>query len=346
MLATQSLFLAAFVGVAVLLLVTGLLSFAVYAGFASGWIQRHRRLVAVTGGGLLAVVIAILGGVGWIGSERAIHPSAKIEDHTLAEYDFAAGTETVTFPSLDGTPLVGWFVPSGQPVAPTVILLHGHDRSRAELLPHAAYLHRAGYNVLLFDFRGRGESGGGAVTLGAKEPRDVRGAVSYVLSRPDVDPARVAVQGVSQGASSGILAMADDPRIAAIVAESAFTDLRGVVDRGFEDFIDLPSFPFAPITVFIVERRVGASADDVRPIDAITRIGNRPVFIIDDLNDTKMPLNSGPRLYEAAPGAKEMWQVAGAGHAGAYKVQPDEYERRVLAFYHAYLDVAPAARAP
>src|SRR5262249_50319738 len=163
----------------------------------------------------------------------------------------------------------------------------------AELLPHAAYLHEAGYHVLLFDFRGRGQSGGGAVTLGAREPLDVRGAVAYLQARPDVDADHIAVQGVSLGAAAGILAAAADPRIAAVVAESAFSGLRGVIDRSFTAFIHLPAVPFAPVTVVIIEHRLQARADAIRPVDAMRRLGGRPVLIIDDLADEEMPAQSG-----------------------------------------------------
>lgn len=294
---------------------------------------------------VLLLALATIGAVGWVGSERAIHPERKTEDFALSQFSFAGNTEEVRFASLDKTDLTGWFVPSGSPAAPTVILLHGYGRSRAELLPHADYLHQAGYNVLLFDFRNRGQSGGEAVTTGAKEPLDVRGAVSYLLSRRDIDPDRIALQGVSLGASSGLMAMVDEPRIAAIVSESAFTDLEETISRSFEHFIGLPPFPFAPVTVLITEKRLGVSARDVRPVDAIKKIGRRPVLIIDDLEDKQMPLDSGKRLYDAASGAKELWQIENAGHTEGLETQPAEYERRVLKFYEQYLGAGRGGRA-
>jgi fermentation-respiration switch protein FrsA (DUF1100 family) len=304
---------------------------------AGGRIARRLRTLVIGVVLVISLLLLALGVVGWIGSERAIHPGRQEVRHRLADYPFAALAEAVRFPSLDGTPLAGWFIPAGRPGAATIILLHGFGASRAQMLPHAAYLHDAGYHVLLFDFRNRGESGGDAVTLGAREPLDVRGAVSYVLTRPDVDPARIAVQGIGLGAVAGILAMAADPRIKAIVAEGAFTDLDGAISRNFQSYIGLPPVPFAPITVYIVERRLGARASDVRPIDAIKMVGRRPVFIIDARDDPANPPESGRRLYEAAPGPKDLWVIEGGGHAGGFDEQPDEYARRVLQFYTTYL---------
>ncbi len=299
------------------------------------------RVLLTAGAGVAAALNAAMVGVGWVGSERAIHPQRIQEAHDLPEYPFAPAAEDVRFPSLDGTPLAGWFVPGAPDRAPTVVLLHGYGNSRPQLLPHAAYLHRAGYHTLLIDFRNRGRSGGDAVTVGAMEPLDVRGAVSYLCGRPDVDPSRIAVQGVSLGAAAGILAAANDPRIAAVVAESAFADLAGAIRRSFEYFIGLPAFPFAPVTVAIVELRLGARAVHVRPVEAIRRL-HRPAFIIDDLADDLVPPRSGERLYEAAPGPKELWRVPHAPHTGGLDTCPDEYQRRVLDFYARYLTPAPA----
>jgi dipeptidyl aminopeptidase/acylaminoacyl peptidase len=308
------------------------------------WFRRHLRALLAACFTLLALLVVVVGAVGWIGSERAIHPERKTEPYKLSDYAFAVTTQTVRFMSLDGTPLAAWFVPAQRTPAATVLLLHGYGRSKAEHLPKADFLHRAGYNVLLLDFRNRGESGGDAVTAGAREPLDVRSAVDYLVSRPDVDPARIAAAGVSLGSSSAILAMPDEPRIKALVSESSFADLSGVIATSFESLIGLPSFPFAPITVWIVERRLNADAGKIRPVDAIARIGDRAVLIIHDLGDTDLPANSGRRLYAAASGPKELWEIPGAPHAQGYRAQPGEYERRVLAFLARYLGT-PAASA-
>lgn len=305
------------------------------------WLMRRRRLLAVSLAALLGLLAAVVLVVGWIGSERAIHPTRKVEAHALSEYAFASVTETVHFTSLDGTPLAAWFVPAARTPAATVLLLHGYGRSKAEQLPKADFLHTAGYNVLLLDFRNRGESGGNAVTLGAREPLDVRAATNYLLTRPEVDPNRIAALGVSLGSSSALLAMPDDPAIKALISESSFADIQSVVNKSFQNFIGLPSFPFAPVTTWIVERRLGVNAGRIRPVDAIAKIGNRPVFIIQDLADDLFPVTAGARLYAAASGPKQMWEIPNAKHAQGYAAQPDEYARRVLDFLARSLPPAP-----
>ena len=285
--------------------------------------------------GLAVASLPILaaGVVGWAGVDQAIHPRRARPADSLTEIGLQDASESVRFRSLDDTPLAGWFVHGGGHASPTIILLHGYGQSKAFMLPHAAYLHQAGYNVLLFDFRDSGDSGGAAVTFGMKEPLDVRGAVAYLMTRPDVDPTRIGVLGVSLGASSGLLAMADDPRINAAVAESAFTDLDAMINQNFQSHIGLPPMPFASLVVRVMERRLGGSAGTVRPIQAVRKFGNRPVLFIDDGADTINPPHAAEQLYAAAPGPKSIWTIPGAGHAMGYFEQPASYRERVLSFF-------------
>lgn len=279
-------------------------------------------------GGLGLLAIA-----GWLVADRASHPPRVFRAAELQTYPFAGVAEEVQFASRDGTHLRGWFLPGHGHTGWTVILLHGYGQSRTAMLPHAAYLHGAGHNVLLFDLRGSGQSGGDRVTFGMLEPLDVLGAVDAVLRRPEVDPSRLAVQGVSMGAAQAILSLAVDWRLRAAIAESAFSSLDEMIARNFRQYIGLPAFPFATALTFVIERRAGGRAGDVHPEAAVRRFRDRALFVIDDENDRLNPHHSGQRLYTAASGPKEYWRVPGAGHAGAYAADPAEYARRVLAFY-------------
>lgn len=82
-----------------------------------------------------------------------------------------------------------------------------------------------------------------------------------------------------------------------------------------------------------MERRLNADADDVVPAKVIGRISPRPVFIIHDLEDDLISSDSGEVLYEAAGEPKDLWLIPGAEHTKGWQQVPDEYERRVLAFW-------------
>ena len=274
-------------------------------------------------------VFLLLIAVAWIGMERALRRPPRAEEHRPADY--CLPVEEVSFPSRDGLRLAGWFVPGGN--GATIVLLHGYGRSRAELLPHADYLHRAGYSLLMLDFRSRGESEGKIVTVGVKEPLDVLGTLDYLKSRPDVDSVRIGLQGVSLGAMAGLIAMAQSPEVKGLVAEGGFTTIRSVLGRGFQHFTRLPPLLLAGLAEIIGQLHYGLRPQDVQPIRELAKINPRSIFFIHGLEDDLIPPEESRRLYEAARGGRELWLVPEAAHARAIEAAPEEYQRRVLAFW-------------
>ena len=227
--------------------------------------------------------------------------------------------------------LAGWTVHTVHG-APAVILVHGFKTSREEMLPWARFLHEAGYNVLLFDTRGCGKSGGSTVGLGATEPRDISLAVE--LARGEFGTNKVAVLGISLGAGAAILAAANDPHVSAVVADSAWTDQDLQLSR--LSFLPLGAFrvPLPPYGIAAVNAFVAADVARARPLDAIGAISPRPVLLIhsaDDDNATT-PVEGARKLFAAAGEPKDLWVAPRGGHVGAINAFPEEYRARVLAF--------------
>lgn len=246
--------------------------------------------------------------------------------------------QPVRFSATDGVRLAGWFV-SRSPRAPTIILVHGFKGSAAAMFPWARFLYTAGYNVLLFSDRGCGRSDGWNITLGAREPDDVAGAVRYLQSRPDLLTRRFGALGISLGAGVVLLAAAREPALVAVVADSAWTDEHAQIER----MRTLPAGPLAipalPYEPALVDTLIGARLEDARPVDAIERIAPRAVLLIhsaDDHNSTT-PLAGERALYAAAGMPKAQWIAPSGGHAGALGAHPVEYQRQVLAFFLKYL---------
>ncbi len=300
-------------------------------------VTRPWRWAAAAASALLVLLVVALGAIGWIGSERAIHPSPN-EDLPRVQ-DFAQlPLHEIAFLSRDGTRLAGWFLPrpdasEGAPGAPTVLLLHGYRERKEQMLPHAEYLYEAGYNVLLFDFRARGGSEGDAVTFGAREQGDARGALDYLEARGDIDMRRVGLQGLSMGAAVAIMAAARDERVAGVVAEAPFKDLPSEVAASFQRRIGLPSFPFAPITVWITERRLGISASEISPLRDVAEFQGQPLLVIDDELDASIAEGSARAVFEAAPEPKRYWLALGAEHAQGHRAARPAYEQEVLEFW-------------
>ncbi|MET8706697.1 alpha/beta hydrolase [Streptomyces californicus] len=155
--------------------------------------------------------------------------------------EYGLAYEDVTFPSQDGTPLEGWFIPAdsdklviaNHPMPANRYGYPGHLSQYAtpfadfeiNFLPDYKHLHDAGYNVLAYDLRNHGRSGaanGGLVGIGQFEYRDVIGSIRYGRERLGIDNSRIALLSRCLGANSTIVALSKHPEefenVAALVA--------------------------------------------------------------------------------------------------------------------------------
>ncbi len=261
-----------------------------------------------------------------------LQPARSPIENTPAEYGLSY--EPVSFPSSDGTQLRGWFIPGGKTA---VVLTHGHGGNRASMLSQAAFLReRLGYSTLLFDFRASGESGGDRATLGYDEWKDIDGAVSYLRSRPEVDPDSIAAWGASMGASALLLMGNRAHSLKAIVADSAFASGETLVKR-FDHWFRLPAFPFAYAVPLAIKLFMGISPSELAPVRTVSAVSPTPILFVHGELDEGIPPEDALALYQAAAGPNELWIARQSGHTAAWDAEREEYERRVLGFFRRYL---------
>ena len=290
--------------------------------------------VALGAAGLAtALTGAFVGAVSLAAYRRVTRPEAGVFDAPQPpEY---LSREPVSFVSADGTPLAAWFIPGTRREA--VLLLHGYSATKREMLHHAAFLHKAGYPLLLLDLRCCGESGGAAVTFGGRERDDVAAALAYLRERPELDGERLGVLGLSLGGALALLAAVDCPAVRAVVAESSFANIRAVVHKNFRVATRLPSFPFAPLVIWLVERRWGVRADRVAPERELGAREDCAVLLIHAENDAVVSVQDAHALFSAARGPKELWLIPDAGHALAFVTEREAYAERVTGFFGRWL---------
>ena len=110
---------------------------------------------------------------------------------------------------------------------PAFIILHGFGGNKGGhgQTVMAEQLTAWGYITMRIDFRGCGDSEGehGRIIC-LEQVADTASAVSYMASRPDVDPERVALVGSSFGAAVAIYAGGVDPRVAAVISSGGWGD--------------------------------------------------------------------------------------------------------------------------
>jgi alpha-beta hydrolase superfamily lysophospholipase len=264
------------------------------------------------------------------------------ENSGLTPASFQLASEDVSFRSSDGVPLGGWWVPAPE-ARGTVVLVHGLNRSRIEMVRRTPFVHAAGWNALVMDLRHHGASGGETTTFGAKEKEDIHAAVRLARER---SPGPVVLWGVSLGGASVVFAAAEDPEVAAVICDSSFRSLDDTVRhhlqlfRGWRWWLRIvPRWPVADLTVFWIGRRGGfdPALADVRA--AASRLSGRPSLFVANSDDRRMPKEIALDLRAAAGPGAEVLIVPGKSHGGAWRDGTAAYEAAAAA-------VLEAARLP
>jgi pimeloyl-ACP methyl ester carboxylesterase len=242
--------------------------------------------------------------------------------------------------------MTGWYLPSRNGC--TLVCLHGINDNAGQWYDQIAQLHaRGGYGALMFDFAGHGRSEGNTVTYGAGEQLDVHAALAYLRSRVDVDMSRLGLLGYSLGAITAILYAARHPVFRAVMIESGFADIERDIEHLFTRYTGLPSFPFANLIIFWMERISGYELTHLRPMRVIGRISPGAVLVISDLEDTlAVEPYDGEHLYSGAGEPKELWQVPATDHVQAFNTHRAEWIERVGAFLDRYLAETSSAGEP
>lgn len=272
-------------------------------------------------------------------ADRATHAFLHRDRMPVAELPREEGLrgEHVKFLSQDGLRLAAWYFPSRNGAA--VVVCHGLGVNRGEVMDFARFLCRAGYGALLFDFRAHGESEGEIISLGYYEALDVIGAAEFLKTRPDVEPEKIGLIGVSLGGSAAVLAAAQYTDLRAVVVDSTFTSVTALVRRQFRNFINLPAW-FAPLIVWAGQRQLKVKVSLIQPVAAIARISPRPLLVIHGSADELIDVENGLELYRAAREPKELWIVHDSPHAQGIVTHGDEYVRRVVGFFDRAFQIA------
>ena len=271
-----------------------------------------------------------------LGPQRAEEIAGMLQRTSSTKEDFSVLTS-------DGVELRGWKVRPPSPNGDWVLLFHGVSDNRTGTAGYAEFLLRHGYSVVMMDSRAHGESGGEIATYGWKERYDTVSIVNGLYSKESVN--HLYAMGVSMGAAIALQSAAVEPRIAGVIAEDPFADLREIS----YDYAGLRTWPllgktlFRPASIFAIDSLAqagGFSPDQVSPEKAVAA-RPFPVFLICGTRDHTIPCRHAERIYKAASGPKELWVVDGAQHASAIGIDPAEYERRVIQFLQRSSKVPP-----
>jgi alpha-beta hydrolase superfamily lysophospholipase len=276
---------------------------------------------------------------------RAGFPARRLLERTPGDLGLPFESTTV---ASEGARLAAWFVPArdGAP-GPGVVIVHGWESARDRTLPHAQFLHAAGFHCLLIDVRGHGSNAPESLPIsGGEFGADAAAGLRALLDRPEVTAG--AILGHSMGAVGALLAAAaEESRCAAVVSVSAPADPRLLTRQTFR-LARLPipnpiAQPLAWLTAHVYVRPRGHSIRDVSARHAAAAYDG-PILLVHGDQDAIIPLDHLERLEAAAlagratgPATERVERLVVAGGQHSWLYEDEGYRRAVARFLATWL---------
>lgn len=230
----------------------------------------------------------------------------------------------------DSIQLKGLYIPAQAPAHKTLIVLHGISSCKEFFLPAAEKLSRHGINVVLFDLRAHGQSGGEYCTFGACEKHDVSTVVDMLLARDSTQ--KIGVLGHSLGGAIALQTLAEDKRLQFGVIESTFHSLEAVVEQYGVNYFGIRSPWLAHHTLDKAAGIAHFNPYEVMPCESARQI-TQPIFMSHGDQDERIPWQFGKQNFDQLASADKQWYlIAGAHHNGLWQTGGAAYEAALMGF--------------
>jgi pimeloyl-ACP methyl ester carboxylesterase len=283
-----------------------------------------------------AIVLFLLGGgyagVSYLTAERLTRPTnhpLNIDPRRVSPDAKPWSARTA-----DGLTLRGWYLPTGER-RHLIVLVHGMWSSWLEMASLGRDLHQRGYDVLLFDLRGHGQSDPSRLTLGSRERADIRTVMAWAVEAGFTND-RVGWLGYSMGASTLLLEAAQNHAIQAMVIDSPYGNLPELLKTQLSKHSHLPSF-FNPGILTAARLIYGVKTDELVPIRAARSWGQRPLLLIHGESDSIVPVSQAYELARAAGTSCMTVTLPGVEHVKAYDADPQGYVSAIGGFFEEHL---------
>jgi uncharacterized protein len=270
--------------------------------------------------GLGSLAAGTVCGIGFtVNFGRRMRPSERERLHRLGQ------SKCLTLESIEGV-----LVRYGDRPRPTIVFVHGRSANPMEVFPIAEAMIREGFNVVLWQHRGR------AISYGQRVIDEILGIVGEVREDPYVDEGQVFLLGLSLGGAAVIGAAAQDHNrhIAAIVADSAYANLKRAAFRYVTAFGRIPSiiaWPTSFVTFRVAELVHNIGFETSNPSDWASHV-KCPVLLIHGSEDWKIPSDHALEIESRLSSKKQLWLVDNVGHVAAFAKGPHEYVKRITDF--------------
>ena len=277
---------------------------------------------------LLVVIFLALAGVGAgltyyvitaSNSQEAVNP----QSYLLSSYI------SLSFTDRSGGEHEGWLL-LGLRGAPVIILCHGYDSNRSDLLSLGSILRDNHFNVYLFNFHGP-KAKESRSNLGPRQASDLIAAIETVTKQPDINPNRVGLFGTSVGGYAALVAAELNPKVKALVVDTTYSTPERMFDSQIDRLLGGSSGLFHVLTE--AEFHLASMGGDSYAMPAnLPKLANVPKLFISGRDNPSLAAMT-EALYDQAPQPKQLLVMEHSESGLASEAEKKEYENQVLNFF-------------
>lgn len=318
--------------------------------------MKNKNVIIGAGCGLLATALIGLTGASYYFYDFAIKRSRKkfLENNETADKDTkdtdtgvipwntdwfdANENEIWTIRSKDGLKLTGYYFAANEPTTKTVIVAHGYNSTARDMSVFGQFFaEKLGYNVLLPDARGHGNSEGNYIGFGWHERKDYLQWIEKVIQIQGED-SQIALFGVSMGGATVMMVSGEElpEQVKVIVEDCGYSSVQEQLSFQLKSMFKLPSFPLVHTTSLLTGAKAGYRFSEASAVKQVAK-AKVPMLFIHGSKDDFVPTQMVYQVYNACQTPKDLLIVDGAVHAESQGTNPAIYEAKIKEFVENYI---------
>lgn len=213
-------------------------------------------------------------------------------------------------------------------------MVHGYRGDSSSIISPVKHFYEQGYNLLIPDLRGHGQSEGDYIGMGWDDRYDIMGWIDYLVSQNP--QAQIILYGVSMGGATVMDVAGENlpSQVKAVIEDCGYTSVWDV----FQYHIPMKKWQSEValhMASLVTQIRAGYALEDVQPIQQVQK-SQIPILFIHGQDDDFVPVDMIDELYLKANCPKEKLIIKGAGHAQSCSTDAKTYYQTIFQFIHRY----------
>ena len=236
----------------------------------------------------------------------------------------------LTIKSFDNLDLHGCIIENAQPTDKWVIICHGYTGGINQSLVFAKKCYDLGFNILMPEARGHGESEGNSFGMGWLDRLDIIDWIKYLVNNDS--NSKIILYGISMGASSILMTLGETlpKNIKLVISDCAYSSANDEIKFLLKNVYHVPIFTLK-LSSLMAKIRLGYSFEEADAIKQVSKT-NIPILYIHGNADKITPVETIDKLYDNTKSIKEKLVIENAGHAESIFIDENLYWNTIKNF--------------